>query len=252
MPRPFLTTRWTNVVLVNYRVPAELLPPPPAGSELDTPESEPDLHLLSLVALQFTGTRVLGIPIPTARTFPELNLRYYVRSAQGVGGVASGSPDPLHAVIFLREFVPSRLIVLGARLFYHQPYHLAHLRHDISVSQSTIEVATDFRWREQAGTIRLRARNEPQTPAPDSIEHFLKEHYWGFDRARSGKGFRYRVEHPIWRTYPVEEADVTIDPGALLGSPWRDLDWPAALHSIIFAEGSPVTVYTAEHLCRDH
>ena len=75
-PRPFLTARWTDVVLANYRVPPALLRPyVPPGAELDTPDGEPDLHLLSLVAFEFAGTRVRGGRVPPPKRSPEVTLR---------------------------------------------------------------------------------------------------------------------------------------------------------------------------------
>jgi uncharacterized protein YqjF (DUF2071 family) len=239
MPRIFLTARWLNLVLVNYRVPPALLEPHvPPGSQLDTPNDAPDLHLLSLVAFHFADTRAYGIPIPTGQWFPELNLRFYVRK------------EEKRATVFLREFVPSALIALGARLLYHQPYYLALIDHQIrhSANNDTIDINTHFRFRQHTGKLHVRARNAPFIPAPESQEHFLKEHYWGFDRKPGGNSFRYRVDHPVWRTYPVEEAQINFDPGALLGPPWQQIDWNKALHSVLFAEGSAVEVFTAEPL----
>jgi uncharacterized protein YqjF (DUF2071 family) len=237
--RPFLTATWTNVVLVNYRVPpALLLPHVPPGSELDTPDEDGDLHLVSLVAFRFGRTRVYGVPIPTAENFPEVNLRFYVRRGA------------MRATVFLREFVPAPLVVVGARLLYQQPYHRAAIVHDVRQTDDGrhIAVHTTFANRAHRGEIRLRARNEPSMPPETSEEHFLKEHYWGFDRTRGGASFRYRVAHPVWRTFPVETAEVTLDPGALLGGAWHEVDWPATCRSVLFAEGSVATVYEAEPL----
>lgn len=237
MPRIFMTARWLNLVLVNYRVPpAWLLPHVPPGSELDTPDDDPDLHLLSLVAFHFADTRAYGIPVPTAGWFPELNLRFYVRRGA------------MRATVFLREYVPNPLIAAGARLLYQQPYFLARIDHRFDAGDAYIEVATDFRYREIEGALRVRARNEPSVPPAGSQAHFLKEHYWGFDRGWFGKSFRYRVEHPVWRTFPVEEATVRFDPGALLGPPWQAHDWNDALHSVLVAEGSAVSVREREGL----
>ena len=232
MSHVFMTARWTNLILVNYRVPpALLLPHVPAGSELDTPNDAPDLHLLSLVAFHFADTRVYRIPVPTAQWFPELNLRFYVRKGEK------------RATVFLREFVPTPLIALGARLLYHQPYYLALIYHNWRQDGERIDIETHFRFRQHRGQLRVRARNAPFVPPIDSQEHFLKEHYWGFDRTPSGKSFRYQVDHPVWQTYPVEKADIRFDPGALLGPKWQEIDWDAALHSVLLADGSAVKVY---------
>lgn len=239
MAHLFLTARWLNLVLVNYHVPPEWLEPfVPPGSELDTPDGAPDRHLLSLVAFHFADTRAYGIPIPTGQWFPELNLRFYVRQGEK------------RATVFLREFVPTPLIALGARLLYNQPYHLATIAHRVrpDARDEFLDVYTRFRHGQHAGELRVRARNAPYVPAHDSEDHFLKEHYWGFDRNARGESFRYHVAHPVWRTFPVEAAQVDFDPGALLGPPWTTWDWEATLHSVLFAEGSAVQLFSAEPL----
>jgi len=237
MASVFLTAHWRDLVLVNYRVPADLLRPlVPPGAVLDTPDRHPDRHFVSLVAFDFVGMRVKGLPVPTTGRFPEVNLRFYVRRGEQ------------RATVFLKEFVPAPLVVLGARVLYQQPYELARISHRVEVGDGTRRVTTTFARGRHRGQIALEARDEPTTPPADSEEHFLKEHYWGFDRARNGEGFRYQVEHPVWRVFPVAHAAVTIDPGALLGDAWREIDWPAALHSVLYAEGSVAKVYGAEPL----
>lgn len=237
MARPFLTARWTDLVLANYRAPVELLRPHvPPGSELDTPDGAPDLHLVSVVAFRFAGLRVFGLPLPTAGDFPEVNLRCYVRRGER------------RAAVFLNEYVPAHLVVIGARLLYRQPYRLAEISHRVQGGGEAIEVRTTFARGDRRGEIRLRAANRPETPPESSVEHFLKEHYWGFDRGRRGTGFRYRVDHPVWRTFPVEEHHVAIDPATLGDERWREVDWRERLHSVLFAEGSAATIYTGEPL----
>lgn len=235
--RPFLTAEWRDVVLVNYRVDPELLRPfLPPGSDLDTPDAEPGVHLVSVVAFTFARTRVFGVPLPTAQRFGEVNVRFYVRRG------------PMRATVFLREFVPSPLVVVGARWLYRQPYALARIDHLVERSGGEVVVRTRFARGRVGGEITLRAANEPAVPPPDSVEHFLKEHYWGFDRDWRGRSFRYRVDHPVWRTYPVVAADVGLDPGKLLGGVWAAVDWEASRVSVLLAEGSRAVVSTPEPL----
>src|SRR5262245_23022935 len=77
MPRAFLTARWSNLFLATDAVPPALLRPRLApGLDLDTRDGQ---AFVSLVAFDFLDTRVLGVPWPGYRNFPELNLRFYVR-----------------------------------------------------------------------------------------------------------------------------------------------------------------------------
>jgi uncharacterized protein YqjF (DUF2071 family) len=71
---PFLTARWSNLALLTYAVPPEILQPfvPPA-CELDTIGED---AFVSLVAFDFLDTRVCGIRWPRCVNFPEINLRY--------------------------------------------------------------------------------------------------------------------------------------------------------------------------------
>lgn len=237
MARPFLTADWRDVVLVNYRVDPDLLRPHlPPGSVLDTPDEAPDRHLVSLVAFTFANTRVHGIPIPGARTFGEVNVRFYARRAS------------MRAAVFVREFVPVPAITIGARVLYRQPYRLARIRHDVERRRDAIVATTTFARGDTRGTIRVEADPVPRVADPASEEHFLKEHYWGFDRGWSGATYRYRVDHPVWWTFSVRTAETGLDPGMLIGGPWATVDWEAALHSVVLAEGSRAIVWGAEPL----
>jgi uncharacterized protein len=233
--RPFLTADWRNLVLVNFAVPASLLlPRVPPGCELDGLPGAPDVHVLSAVAMHFNKTRVYGVPVPMAQRFDELNLRFYVRQGDR------------HGSVFVRQYVPSRLIVSGARWPYNQRYERATIRHEVFTCGGSIRAETSFEHCGYSGRIALEARDEPVTPPRDSLEHFLKERYWGFDSDRRGRVFRYRVWHPVWRTYPIRGLEVDFDPGALLGGAWASVDWREALHSAVFAEGSLSAIFPAE------
>ena len=65
---------------------------------------------VSLVAFDFLETRVGGIPWPGFTSFPEINLRFYVRDGDRRG------------VCFVREIVPKALISFIARALYDEPY----------------------------------------------------------------------------------------------------------------------------------
>src|SRR3954469_19204610 len=113
---PFLTARWSNLCLFTYAVPRELLERRlPPGLELDRRDDLEGEAFVSLVAFDFLDTRVLGVPWPGFRNFAELNLRFYVRHGEERG------------VVFVREFVPQRLVAWMARTLYQEPYQAAPL-----------------------------------------------------------------------------------------------------------------------------
>src|SRR5690349_16297086 len=99
--KDFLTARWQNLILATYRVPAEMLVGRlPPGCLLDRMAGDGEkVGYVSLVAFDFLETRVMGVGWPGHRSFPEINLRFYVRGPGGERGVS-----------FVREFVP-RMVV---------------------------------------------------------------------------------------------------------------------------------------------
>src|SRR3954447_19559316 len=96
MPRAFLTAQWRNLFLATYAVPPALLEKRlPPGLALDLRDGH---AFVSLVAFEFLDTRVLGVGWRGSRDFAELTLRFYARHGSERG------------VVFIREFVPQRLI----------------------------------------------------------------------------------------------------------------------------------------------
>jgi uncharacterized protein YqjF (DUF2071 family) len=226
--RPFLTARWLNLILAQYAVPDEVLQPYlPPGVELDHFEGE---AYVSLVGFQFLDTRVLGIPWPTFRNFPEWNLRIYVRH-QGCRGVC-----------FVREFVPQRFVAWVARTIYNEPYQAARMSMSIENRGANLEVAYTVEHAKRTHRLAVVANSSPETRPADSLEHFFKEHSWGYGRTRRGKLIRYEVMHPEWRVHPVQSFSFEVDWGKLYGPAWEQLQGMAP-RSVVLAEGSAVSVY---------
>jgi hypothetical protein len=225
---PFLRAVWANLFLATYEVPPELLRPRlPPGLELDTRDGR---AFASLVPFQFVGTRVLGVGWPGYRDFPELNLRFYVRRGDERG------------VVFVREFVSSRLIAWLANTIYNEPYHVAPMRDRITdgPDRITAEYRIDFGGRTH--TLRAVGAKPAVRPGPDSVEHFFKEHQWGYGTTRRGRLLRYEVWHPVWDVYPVVEHAIDVDWATLYGPEWAVMQ-DAKPTSLIFAAGSAVAVY---------
>jgi uncharacterized protein YqjF (DUF2071 family) len=226
--RPFLTARWCNLILANYAVPDEvLLPHLPPGVELDRRNGS---GYASLVGFQFLDTKVLGVGWPTFRNFPEWNLRIYVRRGDQRG------------VCFVREFVPQRFVAWVARVIYNEPYHAARLAMAIDDRPDSLTATYTVEYGGKVHSLRATGVKPTVRPEPESVEHFFKEHSWGFGRTRRGELLRYEVNHPEWDVYPVTAFRADVDWGGLYGPAWaamtgRDPD------SIVLAAGSAVSVY---------
>lgn len=225
----FLTAEWRNLINLTYRVPAEVLEPIlPQGVELDLYEGH--AHL-SLVAFDFVNTRVKGIKIPFHVDFPEINLRYYVKSRGHRG------------VVFIRELVPKHCIAFIAQRFYNEPYESFPMESDHQTLPDGRLRSHHKVWKEEHEYhIETIAGAEKTTPPADSAAHFFKEHDLGFGVDKKGETLIYEVSHPIWETRELHEVKLDFDFGKIYGEEWAFLKDLRPQFSL-FAEGSAIKVY---------
>jgi uncharacterized protein YqjF (DUF2071 family) len=232
--RRFLTAEWRLLALVNYAVePALLAPCAPRGTELDLRDGR---ALLSLVGFRFVRTRLLGVPIPWHQHFDEVNLRFYVR--REVRG------EVRHGVTFIREIVPRRAIARVARAVYNEPYLALPMRHATPAIPVTTPAPVRYEWRSASGWhhLALTATGGAERPAEGSEPGFLTDRPWGYTRQRDGGTIEYLVEHPRWRVWRGEHADVGGAMSALYGDAFGEV-LARAPDSAFLADGSAVTVY---------
>lgn len=218
--------------------PAALAGLVPRGTELDRWDGG---ALVSLVGFLFRGTRVLGLPLPFHQDFEEMNLRFYVRR-RGPEGWRRG-------VVFVRELVPRRAIAWTARRLYNENYSAVPMghRHEPVDAKGTRTVSYWWRLAGQRGSLTVHARGEPAALTEGTEEHFLAEHYWGYVRQRDGGTIEYRVDHPPWRIWAADRAELCSDAKSLYGERFAEpLSGPP--RSAFLAEGSPVSVYRGERL----
>jgi uncharacterized protein YqjF (DUF2071 family) len=226
--RPFLAARWSNLFLASYAVPPELLRPRlPPGLDLHTRDGR---AFVSLVAFDFLDTRVLGVQWPGYRNFPELNLRFYVRRGEERG------------VVFVREFVPQRLVAWMARVLYNEPYIAAGLTSAVRDEPNRLSVEYHLTFAGRVHTLAATGAKPAFRPAADSVESFFKEHQWGYCRTRRGGTTRYEVRHPVWDVFPVTDYRIELDWEAVYGAEWRPLQVAAPV-STVLSLGSAVAVY---------
>jgi uncharacterized protein len=227
-PWPFLTARWTNVLLATFAVSPELLIARiPEGLELDLREGQ---AYVSLVCFDFVDTRVLGIPWPGFRHFSEVNLRFYVRRGEERG------------VVFVREFVPNRFVAWLARTLYNEPYVATTMRSAVANEPERIRVEHRLSFAGRTHTVFAVADKPAYVPEPTSVEAFFKEHHWGYGKTRRGRTLRYHVWHPVWAVYPVRETHIDLDWSAVYGPEWSVLQGATPV-STVLAVGSAVAVY---------
>jgi len=226
--RPFLTARWSNVVLLTFEAPEDLvrtqLPP---GVEPDRWNGK--THA-SLVALEMRDVRVRGWRVPGFAGHLQVNFRVYARYG--------GQP----AVTFVRELVPSRLIAAVGRLRYGEPFQAARI--SARVIGATDRVSAEYRFGLDAlrDRVSATAARDGTVPGAATFEHYLTERTHGCRADRQGRVRAFRVTHPPWAVRTIVSVDYAVDFAALYGPAWQFLNHARPV-STVLAVGSDVAVY---------
>ncbi len=164
---------WEDLCFLHWRVDADLLRAHiPRDLEIDTYDNS---AWIGVVPFRMVNTRHRWLPhIPSARTFPELNVRTYVKA------------DGRRGVWFVSLDAASRIVVEGARITFGLPYYSARMScvrtHDEvsfrSDRRDARGAAVHFSAQWQATGAFTHARE-------GSLEHFLVERDCLFAMRRS-------------------------------------------------------------------
>jgi uncharacterized protein len=231
MNNTFLRAEWRKLAIANFVVDADLLQELlPAKTSFDLWEGK---CYVSLIGFMFLNTTVLNFRIPFHENFEEVNLRFYVKYADG---------DELkRGVVFIRELVPKPVIAFAANKLYHEHYRMVKMEHEWSADQPhSVEVS--YSWQKQGpNTFKIVAANEPQQIIMGSKEEFISHKLWGYTRVNDHKTLQYRVDHPLWNVYPVKEYHIDVDFQNSFGQKFSFLKNKKP-ESVFLAEGSAVQV----------
>jgi len=210
---------WRDGLFAHWPVePASLDPHVPDPFQLDTRDGQAWLSVLPFV-LDRAGFRYT--PRLSRLTFPELNLRTYVRY--------DGAPGLYFIVIDVDHEIVPRLVSTTTRL----PVHRADVRHRKQGHETTFSSArrrSDARF-----AVSYRPTGQPYRAETDSLDHWLLERRRLY--APSGPGILYaEIAHEPWRLRPAE---VTIDENTLFDV--RGLPDPAAEPRVRYTGRLPMT-----------
>jgi hypothetical protein len=121
------------------------------------------------------------------------------------------------------------------------------LRSTVVETPEQLTVVHRLDWGGKQYTVAATGKKPAFIPAENSVEHFFKEHQWGFGTNKAGATLRYRVSHPHWAIYPVQSYRLEFDWAQVYGTEWGFLQH-AEPFSTVLAAGSPITVYLGEQI----
>jgi uncharacterized protein YqjF (DUF2071 family) len=196
-----MTQRWNDLLFAHWPVPASSIAPLlPEGLQVDSFQGS---AWLGVVPFWLDRIKVRGLPpIPGMRSFPDLNVRTYVRDEH------TGTPG----VYFFSLDASNLLAVAVAHTFFHLPYHWAEMSLD---QRSEREFSFYSRRRFSSRQVIFKARYRGLGPTRKlaegnmgTLEYFLLERSCLFTRNRAGQAVRSSLHHVPW---PLEEAEAEIE-----------------------------------------
>ena len=208
MSTALLSAHWTNLLVANYEVDKHLLEKfLPAGTELNDWNGK---YFISLVGFQFSKTKLLGIPSPFYRSFPEINLRFYVKRKIKDGW--------RKGVVFIKEIAPAKLIGYMASLLYNENFITLPLKSRIGHTTDKINIEYSFTINNKPNYIKAIVNTSPANYAEDALEDFITTHYWGYTRVNEKITKEFQVVHRPWKIHPVLSSEIKIDGEKLYGN----------------------------------
>ncbi|MCS7072938.1 MAG: DUF2071 domain-containing protein [Bacteroidia bacterium] len=232
MKKVFLTAERRNLVFQTFVVAPEILIPYcPAGT---VPAIWDGNAYLTLVAAEYSRTKVRGIRNPILFDFPEWNLRFYADCPQ----------LNIRGFVYLKAIVPKHCIALWANKIYQEPYETLPMEAESNQlyydgQLESIHIAYDC-WKQ-----RIRYRIRTMTTPEYLIDDF-GYHYWdlqyGFG-VKEQKTMVYWFEKEKWLFYRPQEIDIEINFGAVFGTKWQFLNIQKPIHQGV-SPGGLVKIYS--------
>ena len=216
-PTPLLRMRWEELTYLHWDVePEHVAALLPRGLEPDIVEGR---AWVGLVPFRMAGIRLAlpdprGLPLPWS-TFPETNVRTYVRGPDGGRGVLFHSLDVPYAA-------PTAVARLGFRL----PYCTSRMR--IGRRGRRVGYLAERRWPRPQHPVRSRVvvevGDEVDTASRDPLDIALPAQWALYTPDPTGGLLRVDVHHPAWRLHAARVE--ALDDGLVAEAGYRDVDRP--------------------------
>ena len=225
----FMGQTWIDLLFAHWRVEPELL------RRVMPPQLAPEIYdgsaWLGISPFVIRGLRLRGTPPPPLlSSFPEINVRTYVRVA--------GKPG----IYFFSLDADSRAAVFAARRAYRLPYFRSKL--DVDADRGR---CIRYRARRVSGNgpaaefaAAYHPTGEPDPAEPGTLAHFLAERYCLYTLDGQRRICRAEIHHPPW---PLQPAELEVDLNTMTTALGIDLEGESVLH---FSARQDVVIWPIE------
>jgi len=240
--------RWHDLLFAHWALePEQVRPLVPSELELDLFDGR---AWVGIIPFWMSNVHLRGLPpLPGSGTFPEMNLRTYVRlpleqkgqSKEHSGpGRAAGDEISKPGVYFFSLDAASLQAVLAARLGFGLPYFWSKMTVKGS-AHDQIEYSSSRRQRPGPAEVKVSyGPDGPLAAGKSELEIFLTERYCLYV-VRRGHVHRVQIHHLPW---PLQPADAEFHKNTLAAAHGFKLSEPP--HILHFAKSLDVLIFAPE------
>jgi uncharacterized protein YqjF (DUF2071 family) len=210
--RTLLTANWTNLLIATFEADEHLLKKYlPCKTELNDWNGK---LYMSVVGFLFTRPLFAGIASPFYRSFEEINLRFYVRHKTNAGWHKG--------VVFIKEISPALIIGLMAKFLYGENFITLPLKHTIETTETSTKTSYYCKPNNEWNFLRLTSSLSPLEPSADSLQSFIRDHFYPYTRCGNQRTKEFSIEHPHWNIFPGSSFEMQLDTGKIYGHQFND------------------------------
>ena len=237
MSRVLLTANWTNLLIANFETDKRFLEPyVPAGTELNDWNGK---YFMSLVGFEFSNPKLFGVPSPFFRSFPELNLRFYVKRKL--------KNSWRKGVVFIKEIASSKLVGAIAGWLYKENFTAFPLKRNIKLIGDKLNIEYYLIVNNKTNYFTAIASSLPSDYDENTLEGFIRDHYWGYTRVTENSTKEFLVTHRPWNIHAVSSVEIKIDAATLYGDEF-DPYFKSSPYNIFLMDGSETKVTGPVHI----
>ena len=124
---------------------------------------------------------------------------------------------------------------------YQEHYLAIPTKNRIEILRDEKIIRYEWKINKQWNHLEVNTSTVSEPMVNNSIEAFIFEHYYGYTKISDNVSQEYKVNHPSWLINKVNDYSIQCDFKEIYGNDFSFLN-SAQPDSVIFAEGSPVTV----------
>lgn len=199
-----------------------------------TPTTHDGQACASLVGVELTDVRVLGLSGPGLRRVPMVEMRVHARLSE--------RPSDATGTWTVQAHVPQRFVAWGGRWLYGEPVRVASMQPVRRERAEHVEVTYRFDSKGREQRLRVRAEKPPAMPSADAASHAVLRPACRFGIDQKDRLLQTRIDRSAAPFHPVCEHHVTIDAPTVYGEAGRLIEGAAPAHAFLSPE-EPVALH---------